>query len=1266
MKKTTLSVAALAAASMLSTATAQLRPEFMKPDPSGSMLVTALSDNGLWGISESGSSTEGDIRPSGGTLVDLSGSVAKHTAIKHESGLAGVADVTDDGTIVVGEAQTKPAYWSSATGAWTFPELPAGYAQGRLMSVTPDGHYAVGTVQPADDIWTDTPVMYDLTTGERIDLPGMPTIDLGGSDQKQNLVTAISADARYVLGNLSRSYPPDCLHYVYDRNDGTYKAIGFTRQDNGKYAADVDGLFFIDSSSLSPDGRWVTGMAYMAKEIGGGNRNEYYAGYRYDVEQGKIEVYDGAADADVAGFSIANDGVVLAATPAVNPYSAMMVRNGRYYYPFDDICKQAYGFDFYQQTGMEVVGKPLCVSADGKTLVMLPGTTDTYIIKLHQPLSEVCPMVNLLGTYSLEPADGSRFTTLTKVRVQFNRPIAVWGDADQVKLVDAEGKEVQEALTAKVADDNANTLVVGFKATKLADGQAYKVVIPAGTVNIDGDRDATSPEITVSYVGRADQPVAVTKIYPEDGASFAKLDFSTNPMLLDFDAQIKLADGSKAYLYREGEGQPYCELNLAVAGNQMMAYPLSTQYLFAGTDYRVEIPEGVVTDISGKGASKALTVSYHGTYVREITPDDKYLFNDDCSSYENFMFYDGDHNAPADQAAEIGFTAETTPWFIVRESLETSDMAIASNSMYRPAGKADDWMMTPQLFVPDANCYLSFDGQSYLEAKDDHIKVYVYASDNVYNTLTADLAAAVRAEGRLVLDQKLTPGQSEDLFAGDWRSCVVPLADYAGQSIYIAFVNENEDQSLVILDNIQVVRDVKALVTIDTPSRVVGQESAVVKGSLTIASGIDTFASVDMALRDADGKTVSTVKQDGLQLKKDDVYRFEFPTPLPLLAGRENKYTIDIALDQEKTTVQGSVKNMSFAPVRKVVLEEYSGSECGNCPQGIVAIENLERLYGEQFIPVAVRTYSGDPLGLGMESYSEFLGCDKVGAPSGRINRGNVLFPMIVSEDTYHFSGTGIANPTTGADEVCWLDEVQALMAQPVEADVALAATYDPETREVKLESKVRSALDCDNQNISLFAVIVENGLTTYQANYFSTVDDPIFGDWGKGGAYGTTTVYPMTANDVARATFGTTFNGTGGLVPAAMASGQEYTATMTGSLPATVENPANCKAVVMMIDANTDRVINADCVALREQSGINDIMGGNIGADVRLGLNGDTLTVGASIPTTVEVYDLAGQLLAQGAGHGTFDVKLGGFSGVAIVRAHNAAGTTVNKVAVK
>lgn len=1256
---------ACAVAALFANAQAGSQPQFIDPAPGETFIVTALSDNGKWGLSENGSVTDGDLRPIGGTLLNIE--TLERIPISHVSGLVGVSDVTDDGSKVFGEFAGGPGFWTRSTDAWTSLPLPSNHDLGRVNAATPDGKFAVGYATPSADPYKATPVMWNAETGAIVSLANLPVLDMSHENKGQTVFFAISPDGRYVLGCTSMSYlmPRSMFSFVYDVTTQSYKVIGFTEHEQRDWTPKAEGLYFCDSPKMSPDGHWVTGDAYMVKEVPGSEwPNEYHATYRYNVLTDEFEVYDGVSDNDMAGFAVANDGDVVSVSPAVNPYSNAYVRKGKYFYGFAQIFSQAYGIDFEAVTGFPITGKPLAVSADGLTYAMYPTQDACYILKLGEPIGSMAEKIDLLGQYTATPASGSVMTSISTIDLKFTRPISAIGDVATIKLIDHNGNELRSAL--RVSEDG-NTATIAFRTTAIQEGKTYSVEIPDGMFCIAGDRDMRSRKIVITYTGRSEGAVKPISIYPADGAAVARLDLSSNPVIVTFDAAVKsTGENALAKLCRAGEEQPFCDMYIATSENRMMVYPIAAQNLFENVNYTVVIPAGVVTDLSGNGPNEEITLNYEGTYRRQINPDEKFLFSEDCNSYDNFMFYEGDHRTPSSIPTAWGFDADNTPWKVIRDNETSADMAFGSHSMYTPSGKSDDWVVIPQLNIPDKNCFLSFQSQSYIAGANDSLKVIVLASDAVYNVLDSNAINEFRKNGVVVYSELQTPGATQEGLADEWTDNVVPLADFAGKNIYIAFLNDNSDASAVFIDNIQVIHDMKILTVFTNATRVVNSSEIAISGTVINGSQIDSYASTVLTLRNSEGDVVDVIEDTNIDLKPLSNYYFTFATPLPLEVGVANDFSVALTLDgEEQTLAKGSVKNLAFQPVRKVVLEEYSGAGCGNCPLGLLAIENIRNSYGNEFIAMCIRTYQGDPLSSGMGAYSQWLNLDAAGAPSGRINRGEVAYPMIQSDNRYLFSGAGIPNALTGRDEMCWLDLVQQELAEPVESEITFATNYDQASGKIKIDCSVRSAINLERQNLNLMAVILENGLLSYQSNYLCKVDDPNLGQYGAGGAYATSTIFPFTANDVVRGYWGTTFNGTGGLVPQSLECGKTYNATIDMQMPSCVAEPANCEVVVMMIDANTDRIVNANIAHLGSTTGIESVSA-EAAPSVLLSLAGSAVVAEAQGSVALEVYSVAGGRLAFVQGEGRVEADLAGVRGMVIAKATAPDGSVVRKFFVK
>lgn len=1181
------------------------QPEF-KTVPAGTVL-SAISDNGRWAISSNSEDRdEAGVVSAGGRIWDTQ-TMESVSVTLPASGIAAISDVTDDGETVVGSYDSKPAYWSRSTKKWTSLPLPSGCSFGHLLAVTPDGSKAVGYANLTSE-FDAVPVYYDLTTKKLIELKNVPTINMNHDKSDYSAFTGISADGRYILGRLSPEMllPISMCAYIYDTQTDKVNYIAFTPSKSGPWTPAYEDLLFIEDASMSPDGRYVTGAAYIGHEQAGSDfLDEYRVAYKYDVQSGKTEIYDGVYDSDIAGFSITNDGTLLAATPAVNPYSSFVVRSGDYYYGLDDICKQVYGFDYYQKTGYAVTGKPVATSADGKTVCVITQPTESFLLTMPDDWHTTCSKVNLLSNYAVNPPAGAVFSSLAEMTISFARNVEIAGSASRIKIYDADGSELRSAAKAEA---KGNTITISFRAYKFEAGKKYTVVIPANLISMVGNLSVTSGEISVEYIGRGDGSVQATSVSPADGASISRIDATTNPIIVRFDASVKISEGARAQLWRADESAPFADLDLAMADyNTLLVYPLSRQYLYDGTDYKVTIPAESITDLGGEGGNTEITLNYHGTYVREISADDKYLFSDDCSTYANFMFYEGDHLTPGSVPTGWGFTADV-PWYIVRSSDASTSMAYAAHSMFERGGKADDWCVTPQIYIPDTQCYLSFEAQSYKLNKIDHLKVYAYESNNVYSSLTSTIIDDIRKNGQLIFDEQLNPGESEENLEDEWQTYVVNLNSFAGKNIYIAFVNDNENQSAVFINKVDVVHDMKFLTSISSPSAVVAAKSTPISGSVTVASDLLEANRISLTLINSEGVKISTLEADGLSLKSGQSFNFTFPDELPLIPDVANRFVVNVTINGDETSSASSViKNLAFESTKRVVIEEYSGRECSNCPQGFVAMENLERLFPDRILPVVLRTYENDPLGQGMHDYTEFLGINLMGAPSAVINRTVSCYPMISVGNDYRFSGEGIS--LDGVNEsICWLDAVTREMQTPADADIEFTATGDE--NQIVINGNARWAINTDVCNANVLVLVTENDVESIQMNGMYMSTDPDLGEWAGSGKYATR--FPTVKIDgVGRGIAGQTFNGTPGLIPSKLTAGVDYPLNLSCSMPETVSDLQNVNVIVMMIDADTDRVINANIAHVEVENAIEDV-------------KSDSTTL------LIEYYDLQGRRISN------------------------------------
>lgn len=175
--------------------------------------------------------------------------------------------------------------------------------------------------------------------------------------------------------------------------------------------------------------------------------------------------------------------------------------------------------------------------------------------------------------------------------------------------------------------------------------------------------------------------------------------------------------------------------------------------------------------------------------------------------------------------------------------------------------------------------------------------------------------------------------------------------------------------------------------------------------------------------------------------------------------------------------------NADVSNFKKVLLEDYTGHKCGNCPPAAVTAENLLAIYSNSLIVVAVhagfyaKTQSPDYL----VSYTTTAGNDWDGAtgfgvsvgpgnPNGMVNRKN-------------YQGYGQIQR-----ESKWSTTIPIALADPFMVKLDLTTNYDTTARALNTDVKATFKSGYAN-NTKLSLLIIENGLIGSQTDYTKNPD---------------------------------------------------------------------------------------------------------------------------------------------------------------------------------
>ncbi len=162
---------------------------------------------------------------------------------------------------------------------------------------------------------------------------------------------------------------------------------------------------------------------------------------------------------------------------------------------------------------------------------------------------------------------------------------------------------------------------------------------------------------------------------------------------------------------------------------------------------------------------------------------------------------------------------------------------------------------------------------------------------------------------------------------------------------------------------------------------------------------------------------------------------------------------------------------------RKILLEEFTGHTCPNCPEGAKIANNLKNIYGDRLVVVAIHAgYFAKPeQGLFSRDFRTTAGSeinDEFGVnnyPSAMVNRKDYEGDVVLS---------------TGE----WVAAVNDLIKYVEHAQVHIDNDYDPETRKLDINIRTRFLFDLEG-TFSICTYITEDSIIAPQKN-----KDPLIG----------------------------------------------------------------------------------------------------------------------------------------------------------------------------
>lgn len=448
----------------------------------------------------------------------------------------------------------------------------------------------------------------------------------------------------------------------------------------------------------------------------------------------------------------------------------------------------------------------------------------------------------------------------------------------------------------------------------------------------------------------------------------------------------------------------------------------------------------------------------------------------------------------------------------------------------------------------------------------------------------------------------------------DWQSNLVALgaATDGDASVWVRFkYNDNGQWATgLAIDN----------VVVEEPAP---NDAAIVGVALARWSMISTNNTLAVDVQNVGANTITSLTIDwndgtshsqviAVNIAPGATATVNHPTAVTYPTAVEENITVTISAtnggadgDPSNNVENGVLHNtLSQATDKAVVIEEGTGTWCGWCPRGAVAMDYMTSTYPSDFIGIAV--HNGDPMTV--TEYDDAAGIS--GFPGANVDR--TLLGVSVSQGLFEQYYTDRVNMGVPAN----IDAVSSGAGANVTVDVT-ANFYTP----------------VSGASFRLAVVITEDGVTgttsNYnQANYYSG------GGQGAMGGYESlpdpVPAAQMVYDHVGRALLGG-YDGQVGSVPGVIADGTVAAYSFSYTIPATSDR-ANMHAVAMLIDSQTGEIVNAKQISIAEDASIATVDAMNMSIFPNPATENVNVSFEAAGDYTITITDMAGRVISTNA----------------------------------
>lgn len=581
-----------------------------------------------------------------------------------------------------------------------------------------------------------------------------------------------------------------------------------------------------------------------------------------------------------------------------------------------------------------------------------------------------------------------------------------------------------------------------------------------------------------------------------------------------------------------------------------------------------------------------------------------------------FTLYDNDGLEPSTDMKNLGF-AIGTPWLVTAVDKDENSV-VCSTSWYKTAGTSDDWMITPAIYIESETSIISWRAKTHDKDYRDGYSIYISET----GTSLEDFAGS----------EAIFSMKSENF---EWTERQISLADYAGKTIYIAFVNDSKDKSALYIDDLFVGVPARLSLSLNMPRVITYYGNIILEGSVTNVSPdkVESF-SVGYTIGDFSGE-----KTFDVGIASGETYEFSFESDAVIERNESADYLVWASAGDDSSATSGRVS----AYMRRIVAEEVTGTWCGYCVRGIVAMKEMKEKYPDSFLGIAVHDGTEkwtDPMA--MPEYTEWLFSKFAmsGYPHATVNR----------KVNYTGDPANIENYYT------------KLAATENVSGLKLTAEVDKETRKVNAHTDIWFAKDYDDADFRLAYVVIENDVhdpeDVRKPPYYGYCQSNYYAGGSMGGFEDLPSTVPadkMWFQDVARyITDG--YEGIAESIPAEIREEEKMSHDFSFTLPDNILKDENAELAVLLIRYNSGDIFNADVISLREFfSGVENV---EVSSDnLTIGIGGSQIEADGA---ELSLYGIDGSLVKT-ADNGIISTE--GLKGIYIIKAEKGTAIAVRKI---